>query len=51
MANPARNLWDELERQVQQWIKDIERRLNPQPERVPVPIPVQSPRRDPDRSR
>ncbi len=51
MATPARNLWEELERQIQQWIKDIERRLNPpQPEPVRVPVPVR-PNEDFDRMR
>jgi hypothetical protein len=48
MAKPARNMWDELEQQVRQWIKEIEQAFNPKhPERARVPIPVR-PREDRD---
>ncbi len=44
-----RNIWDELERRVREWLKELDQALNPrQPERARVPVPV---RANPDRRR
>ena len=44
-----RNILDELERRVREWLKDLDQALNPrQPQRAKVPIPV---RVDPERQR
>ena len=44
-----RNIWDELERRVREWLKDLDQALNPrQPQRAKVPVPV---RVNPDRQR
>ena len=44
-----RNILDELERRVREWLKDLDQALNPrQPERVKVPVPV---RVNPERQR
>ncbi|MBZ0295551.1 MAG: hypothetical protein K8L99_23540 [Anaerolineae bacterium] len=45
----ARNILDELERRVRDVVKELEQLLQPQrPARVPIPVPVRSPR-DPRR--
>jgi hypothetical protein len=44
-----RSLWDELERRVREWLKELDQALAPrQPERARVPVPV---RVNPDRRR
>ncbi len=36
-----RNFWDEMERRVREWLKDLDSALTPrQPERARVPVPV-----------
>ena len=43
------NIWEELERRVRKWLKDLDEALTPrQPERARVPVPV---RVNPDRRR
>lgn len=50
MATPEDNVWDELERRFRKWLKEIKRQFTPpQPERARVPVPVRSPRQDPNR--
>jgi hypothetical protein len=39
-----RNIWDEVERRVREWLKDLDSVLTPrQPERARVPVPVRVP--------
>jgi hypothetical protein len=43
------SIWEELERRVRKWLKDLDEALTPrQPERARVPVPV---RVNPDRRR
>ncbi len=52
MAQDKRNPVDDLARRLRDLMRDLEHALNPQPKRVPVPVPVrpaQPLRRDPYR--